>query len=275
MFSKISVAGDDKHPLYKAADDCAAEGDQRFGSSVSREAEGIWDRDQCRPRGFWNFEKFLVSRNGEVVKRFSPDTLPDAPELVAAIKEELAKEIKCDRLGRSMDTGSRQSRLVGIDLGCEGEEDAEDGSACRAWCARRSAHRCLSRIPFETHRPSPVPASPLVVTKGWNRRSNMYASMPEPLSATVTATPCCPLRIVRWPHFEDEAAFVRQGIEGIGDEVREYLLDLSGLAKDRGRGAIAAFDGDVHARGLRGRESKRPNRSPHRARVNAGAVRWR
>jgi glutathione peroxidase len=40
----------------------------------------------------WNFEKFLVSRNGEVVKRFSPDTLPDAPELVVAIKEELAKE---------------------------------------------------------------------------------------------------------------------------------------------------------------------------------------
>ena len=39
----------------------------------------------------WNFEKFLVSRNGEVVKRFSPDTAPDAPELVAAIEAELAK----------------------------------------------------------------------------------------------------------------------------------------------------------------------------------------
>jgi glutathione peroxidase-family protein len=34
----------------------------------------------------------VVSREGEVVKRFSPDTLPDAPELVSAIKEELAKD---------------------------------------------------------------------------------------------------------------------------------------------------------------------------------------
>jgi glutathione peroxidase len=40
----------------------------------------------------WNFEKFLINRKGEVVKRFSPDTLPDAPELIAAIKEELAKD---------------------------------------------------------------------------------------------------------------------------------------------------------------------------------------
>ena len=92
MFSKISVAGDDKHPLYQALIDCATQSDQRGGGPVSREAEGIRDRDQCGARVLWNFEKFLVSRKGEVVKRFSPDTLPDAPELIAAIKEELAKE---------------------------------------------------------------------------------------------------------------------------------------------------------------------------------------
>jgi glutathione peroxidase len=39
----------------------------------------------------WNFEKFLVSRSGEVVKRFAPDTQPDAPALVTAIETELAK----------------------------------------------------------------------------------------------------------------------------------------------------------------------------------------
>jgi glutathione peroxidase len=43
------------------------------------------------PEILWNFEKFLVSRTGEVVKRFAPDTAPDAPELVAAIEAELAK----------------------------------------------------------------------------------------------------------------------------------------------------------------------------------------
>jgi len=33
----------------------------------------------------------VVSRSGEVVKRFAPDTAPDAPELVAAIETELRK----------------------------------------------------------------------------------------------------------------------------------------------------------------------------------------
>jgi glutathione peroxidase len=40
----------------------------------------------------WNFEKFLIGRNGEVVARFSPRTKPDAPEVVKAIEEELAKK---------------------------------------------------------------------------------------------------------------------------------------------------------------------------------------
>jgi glutathione peroxidase len=43
------------------------------------------------PEVLWNFEKFLVSRKGEVVERFAPDTQPDAPALVSAIEAELAK----------------------------------------------------------------------------------------------------------------------------------------------------------------------------------------
>lgn len=38
----------------------------------------------------WNFEKFLLDRNGEVVARFVPDTKPDDPQLIAAIEAELA-----------------------------------------------------------------------------------------------------------------------------------------------------------------------------------------
>lgn len=38
----------------------------------------------------WNFEKFLINRNGELVNRFSPQTKPDAPEVLAAIEKELA-----------------------------------------------------------------------------------------------------------------------------------------------------------------------------------------
>ena len=43
------------------------------------------------PEILWNFEKFLVSRSGDVVERFAPNTQPDAPELVAAIEAELDK----------------------------------------------------------------------------------------------------------------------------------------------------------------------------------------
>jgi len=39
----------------------------------------------------WNFEKFLLNRNGDVVARFAPDVAADDPRLVAAIDAELAK----------------------------------------------------------------------------------------------------------------------------------------------------------------------------------------
>jgi glutathione peroxidase len=39
----------------------------------------------------WNFEKFLVNRNGMVVARFGSGTKPDAPEVVEVIERELAK----------------------------------------------------------------------------------------------------------------------------------------------------------------------------------------
>jgi glutathione peroxidase len=39
----------------------------------------------------WNFEKFLIGRDGQLVARFSPRTKPDDAELIAAIEKELAK----------------------------------------------------------------------------------------------------------------------------------------------------------------------------------------
>ncbi len=41
----------------------------------------------------WNFEKFIVGRNGEVVARFGPRTKPDAAEVVKVIEAELAKKL--------------------------------------------------------------------------------------------------------------------------------------------------------------------------------------
>lgn len=40
----------------------------------------------------WNFEKFIVSRSGEVVARFTPRTRPDDPEVIKTLEAELAKK---------------------------------------------------------------------------------------------------------------------------------------------------------------------------------------
>lgn len=50
----------------------------------------------AKPKGpgeiTWNFEKFVIGRNGEVLARFQPKTAPDAAEVIAAIESALAKK---------------------------------------------------------------------------------------------------------------------------------------------------------------------------------------
>lgn len=69
MFSKVEVNGDNAAPIYKQL--TAKDG-----------------------KITWNFEKFLIGRNGEIIARFPPKTKPDAPEVVKAIEAELAKSEK-------------------------------------------------------------------------------------------------------------------------------------------------------------------------------------
>jgi glutathione peroxidase len=92
MFSKITVVGEEKHPLYTAL--IASQPTRLSFSEVpfAQKLKGYGIEANPEPEVLWNFEKFLVGRNGEVVKRFSPDTAPDAPELIAAIQAELGKE---------------------------------------------------------------------------------------------------------------------------------------------------------------------------------------
>jgi glutathione peroxidase len=91
MFSKLSVVGDDKHPLYKLLTTAQPKAISVSEVPFREKLKGYGIETNADPEVLWNFEKFLVSRDGQVVKRFSPDTLPDAPELVAAIEAELAK----------------------------------------------------------------------------------------------------------------------------------------------------------------------------------------
>ncbi len=92
MFSKISVSGDDKHPLYLLLTTAQPKAISVSEVPFREKLKGYGIETNADPEVLWNFEKFLVNRHGEAVKRFSPDTLPDAPELIAAIEAELGKE---------------------------------------------------------------------------------------------------------------------------------------------------------------------------------------
>jgi glutathione peroxidase len=70
MFEKIEVNGEGRHPIY----------DQL--TSVPDESGEAGDIQ-------WNFEKFLLGPDGAVVSRFRPRTVPDDPEVLAAIEEQL------------------------------------------------------------------------------------------------------------------------------------------------------------------------------------------
>jgi len=89
LFSKISVLGEDKHPLYVQL---TAAQPSAIGDGPFRERLAGYGRKAEHPADvLWNFEKFLISRSGEVVARFAPDTTADDPRLTAAIDTELAK----------------------------------------------------------------------------------------------------------------------------------------------------------------------------------------
>jgi glutathione peroxidase len=70
LMSKISVKGDDKAPLYKFLTEEPTAGD--FKGDIT-----------------WNFNKFLVDRNGNVIARFASPTKPDDAKLVAAVQSAL------------------------------------------------------------------------------------------------------------------------------------------------------------------------------------------
>ena len=69
LFDKIDVNGANRHPLYVAL----AGKDSPFPGDIK-----------------WNFGKFLIGRDGKIVKRFEPKTTPDSAEVTAAIEAALA-----------------------------------------------------------------------------------------------------------------------------------------------------------------------------------------
>jgi glutathione peroxidase len=70
LYEKLKVKGKDQHPLYALL-------------SESKDDDGQAGNVK------WNFEKFLISPEGEVLRRFRPRTVPEDPKVVAAIEEAL------------------------------------------------------------------------------------------------------------------------------------------------------------------------------------------
>jgi glutathione peroxidase len=91
LFSKITVVGAGKHPLYRALIAAQPKATSSAEKPFRERLKGYGIDTLPEPEILWNFEKFLASRSGEVVRRFSPDTEPDAPELIAVIEAELKK----------------------------------------------------------------------------------------------------------------------------------------------------------------------------------------
>jgi len=70
MFEKIEVNGQGRHPIYD-------------------ELTAVPDADGAAGDVQWNFEKFLLGPDGAVLARFRPRTVPDDPEVLAAIEKHL------------------------------------------------------------------------------------------------------------------------------------------------------------------------------------------
>lgn len=70
MFEKISVKGDDQHALYQYL--TSKETNPEFGGKIE-----------------WNFNKFLISREGRIIDRFGSRTKPQDEKLISALNEAL------------------------------------------------------------------------------------------------------------------------------------------------------------------------------------------
>ncbi len=90
LFAKADVTGPAKQPLYAALTEAMPEKQGPAGEFRER-LKGYGMTPTQDPEVLWNFEKFLIGKDGQVAARFAPNTEPTDPELVSAIEAELAK----------------------------------------------------------------------------------------------------------------------------------------------------------------------------------------
>jgi glutathione peroxidase len=92
LYDKITVVGPHKHALYASLIHAQPKAVSTSPVPFEEDLKKYGISPNAAPELLWNFEKFLLSRSGEVVARFAPDTNPSDPALVTAIEAELAKD---------------------------------------------------------------------------------------------------------------------------------------------------------------------------------------
>jgi glutathione peroxidase len=83
LFSKIDVVGPNQHPLYAAL--TAAQPKAERNETMRERLEGYGIKTGGPSEVLWNFEKFVIGRDGRVIGRFSPDVAPDDADLNAVL----------------------------------------------------------------------------------------------------------------------------------------------------------------------------------------------
>jgi glutathione peroxidase len=91
LFSKIHINGDERHPLYQHLIDALPETDLGNGDAWFNGLMKFGHKYLNETDVLWNFEKFLVGKNGEVVSRIAPDVKPEDERLKEKIETELTK----------------------------------------------------------------------------------------------------------------------------------------------------------------------------------------
>lgn len=89
LYEKVRINSQPRHPLYAhliaAQPKALPSGSEQLLSTLRQ--HGLLPKGETDVT--WNFEKFLIGRDGHVLGRFAPDVAPDAPALVAAIESAL------------------------------------------------------------------------------------------------------------------------------------------------------------------------------------------
>lgn len=89
LFSKVGIL-EDRHPLYASLIESHPETDINNGEGMEERLRNFGHTRVDPTDVLWNFEKFLVSKTGDVLARFAPDVTPDE-RLTAKIESDLAR----------------------------------------------------------------------------------------------------------------------------------------------------------------------------------------